>query len=242
MREQIIQEALQQLKTIAEGVNDPWIVIITSSGVLVALLLGVVGIFQDRIRACFIKPDLKVSIKLESPDCHKMAVTNTATGQHIYDSYYFRFRVENAGNHHMEDVEAMVTELYKKSIDGYKKLDNFIPLNLVWAHYKGKITEPKIQPRLFKHLDFGNILKSQFVDLNYFGITQTATIVFQLALSVFPNSGSHILLPGEYKVKVVFAANNLKPEEKIYHLNIKDKWSDDERTMLVNNVSINEEA
>lgn len=241
MEQQIIHEVLQQLKSIAQGVNNPWAVWIPLLGVSVALLLGIVGVFQDWIRSWFKKPNLKVSIKLEPPDCHKIAMTNPQTGQYTCHSYYFRFRIENTGNYQMEGAEAMVTELYKKSNSKYKKVQNFLPLNLVWAHYHN-VTMPRIQPQLFKHLDFGHIIQANFANLSYFGIQGNPKIVFLLDLAVIPNTGSHILLPGDYKIKVVFAADNFKPQEKIYDLVIKDKWNDNEEEMLTQDISIKEVA
>jgi hypothetical protein len=64
--------------------------------------------------------------------------------------------------------------------------------------------------------------------------------VFQFDVAVIPNTGSHILLPGDYKIKIIFAANNLKPQRKIYNLIIKDIWTDDEKEMLTKNISIYE--
>lgn len=239
MYKEIFNEALQQLRHIAEGVNNPWVIWVSLLGVFVALFLGVVGIFQDWIRSWFRKPKLNVSIKLEPPDCHKIAMTNPQTREYVCDSYYFRFKVENTGNYQMEDIEAMPIELYKKDGGKYKKVNNFLPLNLVWSHYR-TITMPKIQPFMFKHLDFGHITKSDFPNLSYFGINEKTKIVFQLDLAVIPNTGSHILIPGDYKMKILFAANNLKPIEKIYHIEIKNNWTDNENKMLRENISIEE--
>lgn len=206
--------------------------------IIVALLLGVIGIFQDWIRSWFKKPKLKISISLSPPDCHKVSMTNSSTGQFICDCYYFRFKVENEGNYYAEDVEVMATELHKKEPNGqYKKVEGFLPLNLVWAHY-GYITIPKIQPNLFKHCDFGHILKSNFANLNYYNINSTSNIVFQLDTAVAPNTGSHILLPGDYNIKIIIAANNVKPHPTIYNLVISDMWTDNERDMLEKYISI----
>jgi len=208
--------------------------------IIVALLLGLSGIFQDRIRRIFWKPKISVSMKLQSPDCHKIAMRNPQTGQFVCNSYYFRFRIENNGNFQMENVEAIITEVSKKELNGkYKKVESFLPLNLVWAHYRN-VAMPKIQPHLFKHLDFGHITKSNFANLEYFGIESSSQIAFQFDLAVIPNHGSHILLPGDYNITIKFAANNLSPVSKRYNFVIADKWDDDERLMLQNNVSIKE--
>ena len=216
-----------------------WETLWTASGVMVALLLGIAGIFQDWIRSLFKKPKLNISIKVAPPDCHKTSFYRSDVDKKVSDTYYFRFRVENDGNYFAEDTEAMVAEVYKKSFDEYKKIDSFLPLNLVWSHYR-QMTMPKIQPKLFKHLDFGYILKSNPEYLAGFGIQNTTKIFFELDVAVRPNTGSHILLPGDYKVKIIFAGNNLEPLEKIYHLVIKDNWVDDEETMLQNNITIEE--
>jgi len=208
--------------------------------IIIALLLGLLGIFQDRIRSIFWKPRIKVAMKLKSPDCHKIAMRNSQTGQFVCDSYYFRFLIENSGNFQMENVEAIVTEVCKKEANGeYKKMENFLPLNLVWAHYHN-VEMPKIQPHLFKHLDFGHITKSNFANLEYFGIENSSQVVFQFDLAVIPNHGSHILLPGDYNITIKFAANNLSPIIKKYNFVIANKWNDDERVMLQNNISIKE--
>jgi len=65
-------------------------------------------------------------------------------------------------------------------------------------------------------------------------------VVFQFDLAVTPNHGSHILLPGDYNITIKFAANNLSPIIKKYNFVIADKWHDDERVMLQNNISIKE--
>lgn len=211
----------------------------TAAGVVVALFLGLAGIFQSWIKSKIWRPKINVLMQIAPPDCHKTDFKNPQTGEFICDTYYFRFRVENIGNYKMEDSEAMPIELYKNVNGKYEKIINFLPLNLVWAHYHN-VTMPKIQPNMFKHLDFGHITKSRFANLPYFNITENPEIVFQLDLAVLPHTGSHILLPGDYKMKILFAANNLKPIEKTYRLLIKDKWSDDEKEMLNDNILIEE--
>jgi hypothetical protein len=208
---------------------------------LVALMLGALAIFQDWIRRLIWKPKLNVSIRLCSPDCQKIPLTDTRSGQHLYDSYYFRFRMENTGNYKMEYVEAIITEVNKKRANGeYKKLDKFLPLNLVWAH-NNLVTIPNIQPGLFKHLNFGYIVQSENANLGYFGMQKSdETIVFKFTVEVEPNHGSHILLPGDYNITIKFAANNLSPVTKKYNLLFPDKWDDNEEEMLRNNIGIKE--
>lgn len=63
---------------------------------------------------------------------------------------------------------------------------------------------------------------------------------FEFDVAVRPNTGSHILLPGNYKIKITFAGNNFDPQEKIYYLSLKNIWDEDEEKMLKENISIKE--
>lgn len=212
--------------------NPQWV------ATFIALLLGLAGIFQERIRKLFYRPKARISMELQPPDCLKIPMRNQ--GQFVCCSFYFRFRFENTGNYQMEDVEAIVIGISKKEANGeYKTVGGFLPLNLVWA-YDHKVTMPKIQPQLFKHLDFGSIVKSEHANLQNYGITDTPEIVFLLSLNVKPNHGPHILLPGDYQVTIKYAANNMSPVSNKYHLVITDKWADDEQAMLQRNISIKE--
>jgi len=237
MYSQEIQEIINQLRSIAEGINNPWVVWVPLLGVFAALFLGAGG--GDWLKSWFKKPKLNISIKVAPPDCHKTSFYRSDVDRKVCDTYYFRFRIENRGNSYAENVEAMVTEVYKKQGDHYEKLISFLPLNLVWSHYR-QMTMPKIQPKLFKHLDFGYILKSEPEYLQRFNISDRPNIIFELDVAVRPNTGSHILLPDDYKVKIIFAANNVRPVEKTYHLIIKDNWDNDENTMLQKNILIEE--
>lgn len=237
MYSQEIQEIINQLKFIVEGINNPWVMWVPLFGVLAALFLGAGG--GDWMKSWFKKPKLNISIKVASPDCHKTSFYRSGVDRKVCDTYYFRFRIENSGNSYAENVEAMVTDVYKKRDGQYEKVTSFLPLNLVWSHYL-QLTMPKIQPKLFKHLDFGHILKQEPAYLERFNISEEPNVIFELDVAVRPNTGSHILLPGDYKVKIVFAGNNVDPVEKTYHLIINDVWDDDENRMLQNNVLIEE--
>lgn len=139
----------------------------------------------------------------------------------------------------MEDVEAMVLEVLMKNPNGnYEKIENFLPLNLLWAHHR-KISMEKIQPGVFKHLDLAHIIPAKYSSVEGFKADEN-NIIFIFDTAVKPNTNSHILLPGTYQFKFVFVANNLKPAYKNYEIVIADKWNDSERKMLKENISIKE--
>lgn len=239
MEEYLSLEILGALREIAHGINNPWVLIVTLSGVIVALFLGVMGIFQDRIRRSIHSPKIQILIKTTPPESHKIAFTNSQTQKHICNTYYCRFRVSNIGNQQMEDVEAMIVEVQKLENEKFEKIQGFLPLNLNWSHYGG-ITLSKIQPKMFKHLDFFHVMEARYANLEHYGIEAHPAVVLLLDVPVSPNTGSHILLPGEYKVKIVFAANNLEPAEKDYRVKINNSWTEDESLMLKKNIEISE--
>ena len=218
---------------------DPqWVAIIIAF--FSTLFLGFIAIFQDWIKSWFRKPKLKISIRKEPPDCHKAVFRNPQTGEFICDSYYMRFKVENDGNYQMENVETMAVEIEQKDSSGiYKKKKDFSPMNLVWSYYR-IVPMSVIQPNLFKHCDLGHIKKSEDVALEKFGKAKSSNIVFLLDVAKETFIGSHILEPGDYKIKIKIAANNLKPKTIVYNLAFKDEWTDDEKEMLAKNISIKE--
>ncbi len=70
MDSQNIHSIILQLKSITESidkiakwVNNSWMVWISLIGISLALLLGVIGIFQEKIRTWILKPKLKVVIE-----------------------------------------------------------------------------------------------------------------------------------------------------------------------------------
>jgi hypothetical protein len=78
--------------------------------------------------------------------------------------------------------------------------------------------------------------------MDVFGINSTDNVVLALDVEVPPNTGSHLIFPGEYRIKLIFAANNLSPVTKCYSLVIADKWTEDQDEMLGKNIVIREES
>lgn len=204
----------------------------TLTSAIVAILLGLAGIFKvdEIIKKRRFKPVLTLQMKPEPPDCLKIPMADS-TGKR-WDVYYYRFRVINNGNLQMEEVEVVAEELHKKDGQGhYAKVNNFLPMNIVWEQTH-LVTRPKIQPKLFKHCDFGHIRKTQDIDLTPFGISSSSSVVLILSTEVTPFNGSNILLPGTYKIKLIFAATNLEPAVKWYELTFLDMWYSNEQQML----------
>jgi len=217
---------------------DWWAIIV---GFFTALFLGFIAIFRDWIISWLKKPKLKISISPESPYIHSVPFSRkTEGGEFFYDSYYFHFKIENRGNFQIESANVIVSELSQRNEEGQYDINrDFLPLNLIWSHI-GVITMPIIYQKTHRYCDFGYIIKSEYASLTRFGITQTSEVIFQLATHVAPNTGSHILKPGDYRIKIVVSGKNIKTQTKTYNLIFRDAWTDDEEEMLTQNITIEE--
>ena len=204
----------------------------------IALFLGIAGIFRENIHRVFFGPSLKLKISLEPPDCHKVELKNSQ-GERVDDTYYFRFKVENSGNREARNVQVMMTKLELEKDGEYEIVKDFLPLNLVWAHYR-RDTMQAIPADGFKHCDFGHILRGRYKDevLRRFGLSRSTNIIFKTDVVVEPNTGSHIIFPGNYRISVHLSSTNCKSIQETFELSIKDIWDDNEERMLRENVSI----
>lgn len=159
------------------------------------------------------------------------------------DCYYFRVRVKNYGNQRAELVEVYAKELSKKHADGtFKKINNFLPMNLVWSHVKTPFIDA-ISPNMEKFCDLGHIIdptkrsKIQFEDNPDWKVPSGKTI-FSFDLEVRPFTMSHLIPPGIYRLVLQIAAANTKPIEKTLEIVITGDWHEDESKMLSEGVGI----
>ena len=150
-------------------------------------------------------------------------MTNTATLLH----YNFTFKIENTGKSTLEDAEALIIDISK--IEGNSKEEKKNPdeFNLTWKGHGGT-TIPKIFLNTYKFFNFGDILKPnpQQSEGSFVSYRPPSSIKFK-----FIDEKINLESNCEYKIKIRFSANNIKPQIKIYKLDIKNEWADD-----VNNI------
>ena len=212
------------------------------AGIILAIVLGIAGTFQDFIKSCIYRPILKISFQSEPPDAHKVPA-RSREGEFLHYCYYFRLKVENTGNYKMEDVEIVAVECSKENAPGeYNKVFDFLPMNLSWSHYarpENPYAMRLIPASFFRHCSFGYVTKSQDANLELYDKHEKGKhhkVVFNLDAVSKPYSGEHILLPGDYKIKIVIAGENLKSEQKIVRLHVEDEWNDDAKIIFFKNI------
>jgi len=140
------------------------------STLLSGLFVGTIALFHQRIWNYFVQPRLDVVFNLASPDSHKTEIKGIG---HVEKTpcYYFRFRIYNYGESLAKDVEVIIEELWKKSIDTGKfvKDGTFLPLNLIWSYMReigsenpSGLIRQNVQPfGIFKFCDIGHIVQGR---------------------------------------------------------------------------------
>ena len=206
MDSQNIHGIMLQLKSITEGINNHWAVWVSLAGVI---MVGVAGIFQDRIRYWLCKPKLRVTFKESS------IITDRNYGN--IPHYNFAFKIENTGKSTLENAEALVSD-----IDGNREEKvNPVEFNLTWKDHGGT-TIPRIPSNTYKFFNFGDILEPSLLPEGSFcNFPPPASVEFR-----FTDTGIILKSPEDYKIKIIFSANNVKPQIKIYKLKISNKWAD----------------
>ncbi len=209
--------------------------------VFATLILAIVAVFQDKIRARVTRPKLRAEIFLAPPDCHRTLISDRRE-QNIGNCFYFRLRVYNNGNTAAKTVEVFASSLKRKCADGiFRNVDSFLPMNFTWSHIGG-LYFPSISPNMYKHCDLGHIVAPNIRHLapgesNDKIVTGTQTI-FSFDQIVKPNNKGYLIGPGKYALEIVVAAANASPKVQQIEINHTGKWYTDEDEMLKDGIDI----
>src|SRR5947207_173282 len=99
------------------------------------LAVAAAAVFQDWLRSFIFAPELRVSLRNSPPDC--VWVPFAAGRAFISDTIHVRLFVENVGYRTARDVEVYAWELRRFDPGGWRKVETFPPMNLVWADVGG---------------------------------------------------------------------------------------------------------
>lgn len=204
----------------------------------------VVALFRDEALRRWRRPKLFVIAELKPPHCHKTSlgpyqVQRTALSIVVSACYYLRLWVENRGKTRAERVQVFVARVSRKIADGsYSENTSFLPMNLRWSHGlpdgRHEIYAEGISPQMGKHCDLARIIdpaNRKDVGDDIRGLANDATVL-ALELEVMPNTGSHLLAPGQYRIELHVAAANCAPSIRMLELTVTGKWSVEEEVMF----------
>ena len=213
-------------------------------------LAVLVALFKDEMLRWWRKPKLSVSIALASPDCHKTKLTytiqKTALTYVAADCYYLRMWVTNVGKTRAERVQVFASKLSRQSADSsFKEVEAFLPMNLRWAHGQQAGNVPEIfaegiSPMMGKHCDLGHVMDPKFrkdIGEDLAGVPDDQTIL-SLDLEIKPNTLSHLITPGVYRLELRVAAANSAPVTKVIEITITGKWFEEQAKMFTDGLGL----
>lgn len=219
-------------------------------GAFATILAVLVALFKEEIVRWWRRPELEASITRAPPDCvqtkAEYSVQRTAHPFAAADSYWLRIWVKNTGKMRAEKVQVFAAALSKRVADGaFKPVDNFLPMNLRWSHAQDQAHAPEIfadgiSPGMGKHCDLGHIIDPQHrveVGEDLSNVPSGKTIL-GLELEVKPNTLSHLIPPGTYRLTLRIAAGNSKPVTKVVEISVTGDWYSDEKRMLSEGIGV----
>ncbi len=93
-----------------------------------------------------------------------------------------------------------------------------------------------------KHCDLGHILDPNKHEA--FGIklpsVNTGKTIFEFDLEVAPNTISHLIPPGIYRIELKLAASNFKPKTITIEINHTGDWYTNEKKMFADGIGLRE--
>jgi len=215
-----------------------WLMLFTGILAVATFLAVLVALLKDELVSIWRKPSLTVRISLAPPDCHKteIAVSNAETGEFVgvWPCYYLRIWVENTGNARAKYVEVFARRLLRKHADDqFKEEPQFLPINLKWSH-TGEVILPGISSKMGRFCDIGHMVspdKTVAAGHAIRGVAAGQTVLC-LDLQVAPNTRTHLVSPGIYRLQIRVAAANSRPVDHMIELTLTGKWFDDQAKMF----------
>ena len=208
-------------------------------GALATLAAVIVALFKEDFLNWRHYPLLTPRVHLRPPDCHK---TSFNGGLPVY---YLRIWIENRGTQRAHQVQVFVSQLLRKHADGrfHEDLD-FLPMNLRWSHTQ-EVFADGISPGMGKHCDLGFVPKPDQAKEARFAsnfapkkLANSNSTWLSLDLEVRPNTETHILESGTYRLELRVAAANAKPWIEVLEVALTGNWFDDQAQMFSKGIGL----
>jgi len=208
------------------------------------ILLAIVAVWQERIRAWWDSPRFEVTAETTPPCCNKVELSNAKDGHFVAECIYLRINVKNVGRSTARNVEvyAESLELIRAELK-LERVQSFPPMHLTWSNTPRHIIINRLGAAMSRYCDVGRIVDPQLRN-NVSGDnsprlgldSNTVSLCFSLQTS--PNHKAHIVGPGNYVLTVLVAAENRKPNKHKIKLFVHGTWHSDEAIMLRDFISI----
>lgn len=209
-----------------------------------------VALFKDEVLRWRRRPQLRVTAELKPPHSHlthlgPYQVQRIALTMTIAPCYYVRLWIENCGKSRAENVQVFVASVARRSADGsFVNLANFLPMNLRWSHGRPdastEVFAEGISPGMGKHCDLLEIVHpDNCAELGRdLPGAPPHLVIGAVQVEVFPNTRTHLLTPGVYRLLLRVAASNARPVESMLELTMSGEWFDDEARMFTDGIGL----
>jgi hypothetical protein len=204
---------------------------------IITVILAVLTVFQDKIRAWILRPKLRTQIGGHVKTPFRVTESLEKKDLVFVTAYSFKLLIRNEGNQRAEEVEVFASALFRKEADGtFREVTSFPRRNLKWLGTDdvfAKAISPGMQREcnLFVIVNPSERAKAFYYDNPNVGVPPDQTVL-AFEMSTKPFSKTHCLASGTYQVELFVAAANTKPQKIKIEINHTGKWFDDESKML----------
>ncbi len=202
---------------------------------IIAALTAILSLFKDMIISSIFCPVLQLKLILFEPDC---LMTQFTDGEKVY---YFRLRVCNLGLRSAEEVEVVLEKVEIFEDGQYKYSGDYMPLPLMWSHWRKQVENTNIPSGTFRHCDLGFILEPSNniinIDSGPVYSHQNNKLLFWFDTRLRPNAGSTYLLPGKYKIEISAFGKNIQRETLRFIVDWKGAWEKELKVLIPKSLS-----
>lgn len=193
----------------------------------VAVVTGLIALTKNVIVEAINSPKLKIRFfPYDKRDCHATAFRNIETGNVVARTHYFRVRIENVGWRTAEDVEVTLEEVKRFTGGKFVADTDFMPLRLLWSHWRENRYELSIPPGVYRHCDLAYVLDPA-APTPPLPTTENDKVLFWFDVTPRPNTGRTSLMPGRYQVLLTAFGKNVGRALLKIDLEWAGVWRDD---------------
>ena len=194
---------------------------------VMALLVAVLGIFQDSVRLRLVGPRLKLQFEMGEPFVGTAKIRE-ASGASPTRNFFFRVGVANLGKSAAWRVSVLLTclEKYNEEARRYEVEEWFVPVELAWCHGIGSQLQA-LNPHATIYFDLGHYARPEFTGETRDDFDSPAAPPFQLKTSrIDARQWGYVLTEGQYRLRIQVTAAKAEPVEAWFHVRSLPGWSD----------------
>jgi hypothetical protein len=225
------------ITAITIDVNSFWQSVSAVAQILVAIIAFsslYYAIWGDRK---FNAPDLTIEFHEDNRSlCHKTIISPN------FDTYYFRFYVENTGKSIAKHCEIVAEKLWYKLLEeqGYREYNQFAPVNLKWTGGEKGIIDINPGRKVVGNIgyipnkDYQDYLRNRdphpLIDLIGKEKDIKLRFIFELVQSFYalPNC----LAQGVYFIQIGLYSENAKDKKLYFEIQWNGEWENEEKDMF----------